>query len=614
MNSAEVSMTDRAVGNEDPIVLVADDDPTIRVLARASLEKIGITVREAENGEQALAFVRSARPDVILLDVIMPKLDGFTVCRTIREIACHEHTPILMMTGLNDLYSIDKAYEVGATDFITKPINWIILGHRIRYMWRSGQTQKHLKESREKNRALLNAIPDLIFQIRKDGAILDCRVPKDFPSLFPNGELTGRNIGEVAPFDFSGPMAGALETGEMQVAEYTVKGPDDHLYYYESRVVVSGEDDVLAIVRDISRGKEAELRTRAVLKRFYTILSSLYAGVLLVGEDNRIEFANQAFCDLFDVEDSPAALRGLTSSEMLEKTGNAYADPVEAVARVRGIIAERNPVRSEEVPMRGNKTYLRDFIPIFIHGEQWGRLWHHLDITELKRAEERIKAALAEKEVLLREIHHRVKNNLASIISLARLQTEFMDDVTVLTAFGDFERRIRAMALVHEDLYGSADLSNINASSYITRLTDDIMKAYDRRDISVSLDIGPICLDIDTSIPCGVIITELLTNAVKYAFPKDRPEPSAPGIVVCFTYRDDTYTLTVTDNGVGLPLGYNINNADSLGLILVSTITSHQLRGRLDVRVENGTRYTISFPSRKRDAYDGKHKDPHCGR
>ena len=129
------------------MVLVVDDDMTLRFLARESLEQAGFTVEEAEDGALVLAAFARLQPDIVLLDIDMPQVDGFTVCATLRHMPSGEHTPVLMMTGLDDVESINRAYEVGATDFITKPINWLILSHRVRYMLRASQTLADLRIS-----------------------------------------------------------------------------------------------------------------------------------------------------------------------------------------------------------------------------------------------------------------------------------------------------------------------------------------------------------------------------------------------------------------------------------------------------------------------------------
>jgi PAS domain S-box-containing protein len=172
----------RETGEKLPVVLVVDDDLTMRLLARTSLEQAGFVVEEAEHGEQALSLFAYVRPDIVLLDVMMPGLDGFDTCAALRRLPGGERTPVLMVTGLEDLDSIHRAYEVRATDFVTKPINWAILSHRIRYMLRASQAIEELYASQE--------------ALRKAHDDLERRVAERTVELSQSNELLKREISE----------------------------------------------------------------------------------------------------------------------------------------------------------------------------------------------------------------------------------------------------------------------------------------------------------------------------------------------------------------------------------------------------------------------------------
>ncbi len=143
-------MATRPVRVYNPLILVVDDEPVMRVLARESLEQFGFSVEEAENGAEALELFAAKKPDLVLLDVKMPVLDGFSTCERLRASAAGRFTPVLMMTGLDDVEAIERSYEVGATDFINKPINWVILGHRVEYMLRASRFAEELRDSEAK--------------------------------------------------------------------------------------------------------------------------------------------------------------------------------------------------------------------------------------------------------------------------------------------------------------------------------------------------------------------------------------------------------------------------------------------------------------------------------
>ena len=161
-----------------------------------------------------------------------------------------------------------------------------------------------------------------------------------------------------------------------------------------------GKGKFATVFQDITERKQSEEELQTTLQRFYTVLSNMYASILLVGDDGRIEFANQAFCDFFDLKDSPADLTGLTSPEMIGKIKDGYLHPNEEITRIREIVGRGQPVKGEEIAMRGGRTCLRDFIPLYVDGKSYGRLWIHVEITERKQAEE----ALRERERLLQDV------------------------------------------------------------------------------------------------------------------------------------------------------------------------------------------------------------------
>ncbi len=247
--------------SREPSVLIVDDEESIRKIARLTLELSQFSVFEAEDGLQAVELLKELKPDVILLDVMLPGIDGIGVCRELRKMPGRESIPVLMITGLDDLESITRAYAAGATDFITKPLNWVILGHRLMYMLRASETFNELVMSETKNRALLNALPDGMFQIDRSGILLDFKASPDLDLVAQSGEVLGRQIQDVLPGELACRIREALEdafnTGEPQIFEYMVTrlGTD---HYFELRIVICGEHAVLALIRDITERKHAD--------------------------------------------------------------------------------------------------------------------------------------------------------------------------------------------------------------------------------------------------------------------------------------------------------------------------------------------------------------------
>jgi len=218
------------------------------------------------------------------------------------------------------------------------------------------------------------------------------------------------------------------------------------------------------------------------------------------------------------------------------------------------------------------------------------------EVAERKRAEEKIKASLKEKEVLLKEIHHRVKNNMQLISSILNLQSKYIEDKQALKMFKNGQSRIGSMALVHEKLYESEDLANIDFAEYIRSTIRYLFSLHKISEaVRPNIDIEDIFLDVNTAIPCGLIINELVSNALKYAFPGGREGGIYVGL---YLDKDDKFTLTIKDNGIGFPEELDFRKTESLGMQLVIMLVE-QLEGTIELERKKGTTFTITFEKPK---------------
>jgi two-component sensor histidine kinase/PAS domain-containing protein len=225
------------------------------------------------------------------------------------------------------------------------------------------------------------------------------------------------------------------------------------------------------------------------------------------------------------------------------------------------------------------------------------------DITDSKRVEEKIKASLLEKETMLKEIHHRVKNNLQVISSLLGLQCSYIKDEESREIFQESQNRVRIMAQIHTMLYQSADLARVDFGGFIRDLAGRLQQSYGGAGspIEIQTDIANVSLSIETSIPCGLILNELVANALKYAF----PEGKEGEIHIRMRSEDNRVALTVQDNGIGFPASIDFRNTQSLGLELVNLLVG-QMSGTIDMQVGGGTTWTITFPIKnEREWRDG---------
>jgi len=226
-------------------------------------------------------------------------------------------------------------------------------------------------------------------------------------------------------------------------------------------------------------------------------------------------------------------------------------------------------------------------------GEMNGVIEYVRDITERKKAEDRLQNSLEEKEVLLREIHHRVKNNMQVISSLLNLQSRQIKDPFVLEMFKESQRRIRSMALIHERLYQSSDLSRIEFSQYLRNLAIHLFHSYqvDGSRVELKIDAQEVHLNINTAIPCGLIVNELISNALKHGFPEGRKGQLG---IELRRVAGDRYVLRVRDDGVGFPADLDFRKTETLGMQIVNTLVS-QIDGSIDLSREKGTEFTIEF-------------------
>ena len=336
---------------------------------------------------------------------------------------------------------------------------------------------------------------------------------------------------------------------------------------------------------------EKDLELQAVITR------NMAEGICLVRADNGvIVYANPKFESMFGY--NPGELNGKHVSIVNYADESMSAEEVNQAIRREVLEHGEATYEVHNVKKDGTPFWCRATTSIFDHPEYGTVLVAvHQDITEHKQAEDLIKASLKEKEVLLKEIHHRVKNNLQIVTSLLQMQSRRTKEPQAVEVLRDSKNRIASIALVHEKLYRSEDLANIDFGQYIPDLTTHLFDTYNVSSNTVKLNINVenIPLQIDTAIPCGLIVNELVSNSLKYAF-----SANYQGIVQVEFYArsDDTLTLIVRDNGIGIPEDFDLETTHSLGLTLVQGLVE-QLEGTIELDRNRGTEFKITFPGGK---------------
>ena len=348
---------------------------------------------------------------------------------------------------------------------------------------------------------------------------------------------------------------------------------------------------VLTLSRDITVQKHAEKLLRTADEDWRNSFDSLDDVMLIIDRDYNIENINARGLKLLGKRSEDVI------GQKCYKVISGAQGPAEDCPCKKSL--ETKKVEStDRYEEQFGKFFSIKTAPIFNEkGEIEKFIDLRRDITERKRVEEQVKASLNEKEVLLKEIHHRVKNNMQIITSLLSLQSRYVRDTHDLDIFRDSQNRVKSMALIHEELYKSKDLARIDFAEYVQSLATHLFSLYSVNTavIKLTMDVQDVLLDINTAIPCGLIVNELISNSLKYAF----PDGEGGEILIKLSERTGgNLTLIVSDNGIGLHKDLDFRDTKSLGLQLVNTLVE-QLEGTIDLDRTEGTAFTIVFKNPK---------------
>jgi PAS domain S-box-containing protein len=372
-----------------------------------------------------------------------------------------------------------------------------------------------------------------------------------------------------------------------------ITGTDGSLmnFWCTANVAARHEDGspkmVVEFLRDLTESKRSAMELTELKQQIEFILGATNTGIDIIDSEFNIQYIDPEWGKIYgDPTGRKCYEYFMDRSKMCPDCGIPQA------------LKTKEAIVTEEVLVReGNRQIQVTTRPFQNEKGEWLVAEVNVDITERKQAEEEIKKSLREKEVLLREIHHRVKNNMQVISSLLKLQSKYIKDEDDAEMFKESQNRIKSMALVHEKLYQSEGLANIDFKEYIKHLTDMLVRSYGMNtgEITLSIDVEDAAIEIDSAIPCGLIVNELVSNSLKHAF----PEVKNGAIKISLHSIDDNeMELTISDNGVGMPEKLDYTNVDSLGLKLVNILTK-QIDGSLTMDRGEGTVFRIRFSKQK---------------
>lgn len=457
--------------------------------------------------------------------------------------------------------------------------------------------EKLLRESEDKYRRLTESVPAAIF-IYSDNKFIYGNEYSTKITGYGVKELIGKNFWELAHPDFRETVKQRgmnRMSGKEAPARYELKildkyGNERWLDYSGTSINFQGKSAVLGVAYDITELKKTQQALIDSELKYRTLIENMSEVILYVDNEDRILFVNDNAINMFGY--SKEELIGKISGKLLVE--DEYSDFVKDRIKLRRHgFTDRYEVKmkrknGEIIWVEISSAPLKD-----VNGKIIGSIGIHSDITDRKKYENTIENSLKQKDLLLKEIHHRVKNNLQIISSLIKLQSAHVKDKEIHSLFAESQNRIKTMALIHEKLYRSTDISVIEFYDYIKNLVDSLYASYGMSSERVKpvIEFRSIYLDIDTAIPCGLIINELVSNCLKYAFPALKKGQITIDLL---EVSESEYMLKIHDDGIGISENINFANTTSLGLKLVK-ILSEQLGGNAEIIRNRGTEFRISF-------------------
>jgi PAS domain S-box-containing protein len=458
--------------------------------------------------------------------------------------------------------------------------------------------EKALRKSEEKYRFLAESIPLIIFVSDPDGRI-EYLNGKWVEYTGAKGIDRASRKNAVHPDDYervTKKWQDSLKSGDEFFDEYRLMHALDRQYRWNRVNAVPTRNDEGVIVNwigtiiDIHDQKMAAHALEESEKRFRLMADSAPVMIWMVDAQDNTYYFNKVWLEF-------------TGKTLEEEIGKGWMEDIHPDDIAKGDAIFQESFAKRKMFTMQYRVRRRDGVyrwvydtgtPLYNAENQFnGYIGSVIDITEQREDQERLQASLHEKEVLLKEIHHRVKNNLQIITSLLNLQSKKIKDRQSLAMFAESQNRVKSMALVHENLYRSTNIAKLSFAEYIRSLSSQLFRSYGISSSHIRLTISiqeEVYMDIDMAIPCGLIINELVSNSLKYAFPQN----ATGEISIALRKSGDKHILQVKDNGVGLPNDFDMELLSSLGLMLVQTLTE-QLGGSLIIENQCGLAYTITF-------------------
>lgn len=617
-------------------ILIVEDESIVAMDIQARLENLGYVVAGiVSSGVAAVAQARDGKPDMILMDIMLEgELDGIQTAVVIRQ---QLQIPVIFLTAYADGQTIERAKLAEPLGFIHKPLDLRELFSVLEMALYKNRMDRQLRDSENRYKRLLESVTDYIFTVKVENgrAVSTTHNPtclavtgysleeyQSDPDLwFKMVPLEDRpQVLEQARRLLSGEPVQALEHRLFHKSGALIWVRNTPVPHYDEKGRLVAYD---GLVSNITERKRSEEALRESEEKYRMLSEQSLAGIQII-KDRRLIFVNDGWSRITGYSRAEAlAWNADEFLKVIHEDDRAFCAE-QIVRKQAGLTEGVRPVYDCRFRSKDGAT---KWVLINSKGIQFADglaiVVLLVDITDrklaeqalaeanrlLKASEERLKAtnqelsvANREKEALLKEVHHRVKNNLQVVSSLLNLQLGHVRDTAACTMIRECQNRIRAIAIAHEKLYQFRNLDQIEMDAYLQSLVSHLFRTFMVKPgaIRVNLAAQDVALDIEQAIPCCLIINELLTNALKYAFPDDRPGEISVSLKAASRPAPEgrNYMLVVGDSGVGFPAGMDFRNTSSLGMQLVMTFVE-QLGGTITLADGPGAVFTVRFSGGK---------------
>jgi PAS domain S-box-containing protein len=577
-------------------ILLVEDEMVEAMNLKRSLQSMDHDVLAiASYGEEAVEKAKKLKPDLILMDIVLKgNMDGIAAAKVISEL----EIPVIYITALLDDATVNRALISAPYGYLIKPFDIRRLKISIEVALYNKQMENKLKQSQDYYYQTIFENTGAATIFVEENKIIS-RVNMEFSALtgYQKEEIEGKmKWTEVFAQEDLLQMEEYHRLRRIN-PDYAPRNYETKLfasdgtirYVYLTVAMLPGTRTSMMSILDMTELRRSKKAIEESHEKFKSIFENAAEAIILFDCQGNIIESNDKIEEIFGFKKEE--IIGQNFMTIVSMMGMDF-DQTRIVFNHLILGNELKQVEWAIKNKNGNEVIFR-VRPSIIKSENSiiGILLIMEDITELKNVETSLKNSLEEKEILLREIHHRVKNNLQIISSLLSLQRIQVEDKQTADILWECQGRVRTMAMIHENLYQSQDLGNINFRNYVEMLLNDIFNSYrvDERSINLNTQVESVDMGIETAMPCGLIINELATNSIKHAFPDGNGS-----LEVELISDGEGYVLCFADDGIGLPLNINPKKSKKLGLMVVKTLVN-QLNAVMEIDRTNGTKFSIKF-------------------